>query len=251
MGSQCAHANQVIRSGAVSLYKSIGLDINDSKATWPGQTFTISGRRHEDSAGSPLHVLLIVLSLIVIMSSSTLKHQRNVLLYISALVIAFAFFCLQLRWQMWHNRLLLPLIILWAPIVALVIAEITAISAANAIVITLVLTALPFVVLNESHPLISNRSILTTDRINQYFINRPSIMQTYYVITNHLKRINCSDVAIEAYGDSWEYPLWVLLQQEVNPNIRIEHVNVNNKSGKIPIKKFTYCEVVSIGNGIQ
>jgi hypothetical protein len=164
--------------------------------------------------------------------------------------MAFIVFCIYLKWQPWQNRLLLPLIILWSPLVAVVIAEMKQAWATNTILIAMCVAALPLLLFNTSRPLISKRnteSIITSERISQYFTNKPKLMQDYYEIVQRLKNNNCSNVAIQIGVDTWEYPLWVLLQREFGRNIRIEHVNVDNVSGKIPFKNFNYCETVSIG----
>jgi len=253
-GSRFNYANHVIKSGVELLHASMGLDINDNRTTWPSTKFDVVGLNDEDSAGNPLHLLLIIISIIAVCCSNKLKHQQNVLPYIYALVMAFIIFCFYLKWQPWQNRLLLPLIILWSPIVALVIAEIKQTWATNTILIAIYVTALPLLFFNSSHQLINNgntKSIFTSDRNSQYFNNRPEVMQDYYEFAKHLKNINCSNIAIETGVDTWEYPLWVLLQEEFSQNIRIEHVNVNNMSGKIPLKNFNYCAMVSIDRGVK
>ena len=169
--------------------------------------------------------------------------------YISALIFAFLFFCIYLLWQPWHNRLLLPLIILWSPVIAVLIAETRSLLAVNAILAALVIMTIPFLLQNISRPLITsygNDSILTTSRINQYFINCPELKNKYYGIVNHLKAINCNNVGLMASVNSSEYQLWVLLQKELNKNVRIEHINVTNNSGRIPLHNFKNCEVVSL-----
>jgi len=249
MGSSFKYANQAIISGACLLHMSMGLDIDDNETTLPGTKFSISSSRHEDAAGNPLHLLLIIFSIFAICFSKNMRHQHNVLPYLSALVIAFICFSFYLRWQPWQNRLLLPLIILWSPLIALVIAKIKSTWVANTILISLVCMALPFLLLNKSRPLITvenTESILETDRISQYFNNRPNLMQQYYELALYLKLINCSNIALQTGENAWEYPLWVLLQKEFDQNIRIEHVKVDNMSDKIPLNNFIYCYVVPI-----
>jgi hypothetical protein len=252
MATPVGHANKVISSGAVLLHEVMGLDINDPETTWPGTTFSLGAQIHEDSAGNPLNVLLIILALVLLCCNKSLRHHHHIVAYSSALFIAYLLFSIYMKWEPWHNRMLLPLIILWSPVVALAISQIKVRWVVNIILIILIINSMPFLLLNESRPIIPlfSRSILASDRMSLYFANRPGLMTKYVDIAHHLKNIHCSNVALETNMDTWEYPLWVLLQKEFGPNIRIEHINVNNKSGKIPTKKFNYCEVVSIDRGI-
>jgi hypothetical protein len=249
MSSQFEYANRLILSGVRLLHTTMRLNINDRATTWKRTEFNISSARHEDVAGSPIHLLLIIFTTISISCGLQANHNHAILPYLVVLVIAFLCFSSYLIWQPYHNRLLLPLIIIWSPIVALVLADTKVSWTTNSIALGLVIMALPFALLNPSRPIISvtnTKSIFKTDRLSQYFNNYPKFMQKYHDIAHHLKNIDCRNVAIRTGGFTWEYPLWVLLQEEFNQSIRIEYVDVENKSGKIPLNNFNYCEVVSI-----
>ena len=248
-GSPFKYANHIIKSGVEMLHSSMELDINDQRTTWPGTKFDVVVSTHEDTVGNPFHVLLIISSIITVCCSKKLQSKQHVLQYLFAIVMAFILFCLYLKWQPWQNRLLLPLFILWSPIIALVMAEIKQLWATHSILIIICVIALPYLLYNSSRPIIPTRhtnSIFTSERNSQYFNNRPELMPTYLEIVYKLKSMNCSNIAIQIGVDSWEYPLWVLLQKEFNQDIHIEHVNVNNLSGKIPLHNNSFCQMVYI-----
>lgn len=243
------YANHIIESGVKLLHVSMGLDINDKLTTWPFTEFIVVDSRSEDAAGNPLHLMLITFAIFAVCCSEKIRRKQNILPYSFSLVIAFMLFCLYLKWQPWQNRLLLPLLILWSPVVAVVITEIKRVWAANTILIAVLATSLQYLFFNNSRPLISKdnkESIFTAERTSQYFIHRPTLMQEYQEIARKLKYNNCNSVAIRTGSDTWEYPLWVFMQKEFGQNIRIEHINVGNISGKIPIHSYNYCEVVTL-----
>lgn len=242
--------NDLTMSGFRWLHTTLSLDINDPRTTWPGQRFAFNKPSiHEDRTGNLLHALLICASLVLVLSRKKIRQKPDMLPYVLSLMIAFALFCFYLKWQEWGNRLHLPLFVLWSPIIASAFAEIGHVWIAKIVMAILVICSLPYLLCNESRPLMSHSekpSIFGAARIDQYFINNPGLERDYYGIAQHLKSIGCNNIALQAGIDTWEYPLWMLIQQESHQMPRIEHINVTNKSGNIPIKDFYYCIVVSI-----
>lgn len=253
LGSPSAYANAQVKSVAHSLHRILGLDIKNQETTWKNEEFTIGTAIHEDSIGSPLHLALILFTIPAFLFRRGLKNKPNALQYILALSIAFMCFCLYLKWQPWHCRLLLPLVILWSPIISMSIVDFLNPQIAKSIPIISVVFAIPFLLFNSSRPILnigSTKSILITDRISQYFNNYASLMPKYFDIARHIRSKNCSNIALETGEFSWEYPLWVLLQQEFEQRVNIEHVNVHNRSKEIPLKYSNHCELVSLDRGV-
>lgn len=119
----------------------------------------------------------------------------------------------------------------------------------NVIIVFLILTSLLWVFCNESKKIIGVENIFTVKRIDQYFANRPDLKNPYMKIADYIRIKRYSDVGISLEGDSWEYPFWVLLQNSDRP-IRIEHINVKNKSVAKPyayhFSDFTPDAIISI-----
>jgi hypothetical protein len=91
------------------------------------------------------------------------------------------------------------------------------------------LASVPWLAFNLSRPLLGPGNVFTTPRIEQYFANRPDLEVPFRKISQFVGEIRPASIGIAGSEDSWEYPLWVLLQQP-GMNLRIEHVLVENPS---------------------
>jgi hypothetical protein len=183
---------------------------------------------HEDTAGNGFYVFFIMISLILYLLGRS--KEWDISLYIISLFVAFLFFCTYLKWQPWNSRLQLPLFVLYAPIIGLMLSRTRYRKLSNTSVVLLIIMAIPWIFLNSSRPIVGNHSILKTSRIEQYFFNQPSLARPYFESTHILADMRCSDVGLVAGPDDWEYPFWVLLQENTNKIVYIENVNVTNIS---------------------
>jgi 4-amino-4-deoxy-L-arabinose transferase-like glycosyltransferase len=248
-GTPFKQVNAVLENGIYKLHKAIGVDPNDPRTTWPRTEFRVRRlSNHEDLAGNPLHLVLIVVCLPFLLLR---RNNPDARYYSICLLAAFLLFSVYLKWQPWHSRLQLPLFVLWSPVVGLMVAETRYRRLANVIVVTLIVAAVPWLVYNSSRPLIGERSIITTRRDQQYFANRPSLFQAYDRSAQFLSSADCSDIGLVSGGDDWEYPFWVLLGEHERHQFRLEHVNVRNtsriESSKPPFKTFVPCAVIVVG----
>jgi len=224
--------------------RMLGSEASNPLTTWGKTVFFIrSTSLQEDTAGNPLHFVLIVSSLVILALSQKVRKELLVE-YSITLMASFLLFCLVLRWQPFHSRLHLPLFVLFAPVVGIAFSRIGGAKTAYPLAIVLILGALPWVFMNHSRPLIGAENILNTSRIEQYFASRQNLMSTYIEATNFVTQRNCSDIGLAMGNDHWEYPFWVLLQKEDNERLRIEHVEVQNVSERIPIHNFTPCVII-------
>jgi hypothetical protein len=129
---------------------------------------------------------------------------------------------------------------------------------ARGLATALIIMSLFWVFFNESRPLILNSKIIeehrienifNTSRIEQYFINIPHLREPYNGAVDFLKSQNCRNIGLSIGGNTWEYPFWMLLQEEVDLLVRLEHINVNNESAvtakDILGNNFTPCAIIA------
>lgn len=250
LGTPFAQVNAVIERGIRVLHTPLGLDVSDPRTTWGGKEFHIPiMSNHEDKAGNPIHLALIIMSVCLALKWRELRGARSLLHYSIAVTIAFLLFNLVFRWQPWHSRLHLPLFVLWSPFVAIVLCRIPNHRVAASIATILILSALPWVFYNKSRPLLGNGNIVNMRRIDQYFNNLPALRDPYMGAANFLKRRKCPQIGLSVGGNDPEYLLWVALRETANYRARLEHVNVHNvstaKLHTYPITNFIPCAIVS------
>jgi Dolichyl-phosphate-mannose-protein mannosyltransferase len=184
----------------------IGLDPDDRRITWGGTPFQSKFNLLEDAAPNPLQMLLLV---VTILSGAWLRDSR-LAVYLLAVLVGFLLFSVILRWQQWHNRLMLPFIALTAAWVASVLPK-TERRWHAVLALGLIVVGVASALLNESRPLVGRDSVVRTGIISDVFPrSRPAFRASYLSAVKELK--GCRHVAIEVSDDyTWEYPMWTLL----------------------------------------
>jgi hypothetical protein len=208
-----------------------GVDPDDPRTTWPGTTFSVArSNRHEDTEGSPLHLLVLAGGLCgaAIAWWRRCRFAPVTASAACALLGAVLFACV-LKWQPWHTRLHLPLWVLLAPPLAAIVSRtrVSALPAALSIVLTL--WAVPIVLRAHSRPLIGSRSVFTTPRIAQYFRNRRGVQEEYESVARRIAECGAGTVGLRLDLDDWEYPLHVMCASAV----RLQHISVSNVSARL------------------
>jgi hypothetical protein len=245
MGTPIKICNTAVEKVIYTTHNVLSIDINDPLTTWTGTRFHINTlSAHEDSAGNPIHLVLILLAIFIIIFFWKNRKEPYLIGYIIALVVAFLIFCGCLKWQPWHSRLHLPLFVLWSPVIAVVMSTAVNKWITNVIMVILLIISFYWVFKNESRPLVGQNSILNTSRIDQYFNNRPGIKESYYDCALAVSSQQCNDIGLQLGGDHWEYPLWILIQRNFKQLPRIEHINVMNRSDKISLGNFSPCALL-------
>jgi hypothetical protein len=121
--------------------------------------------------------------------------------------------------------------------------------ALNVVAVVLTLAAIPWVLNNQSRPLIGPYSILTVSRTDQYFANRRIFAPPNIGAANFLKESHCATVGLIDNIDDWEYPLWDITNSGSQP-VAFEHILVTNQSGALadapPYNSFQPCAIVVI-----
>lgn len=203
---------------------------------WTGETaeavptnMRIELRPHEDLAGNPCHLFLLLFSSGYALSRWRLLPRAAALLPLALLGAALVFVRL-MPWAPWNSRLHLPLFVLAAPLVALTAERILPPRGLDALAAVLLVLAVPWLVRNSSHRLVGRANIFTTPRESLYFTNDPSREEPTRRAAAVLRFAGCRTVALTADGDSWEYPLHVL----AGPEIRFVHAGVTNQTSRLP-----------------
>lgn len=247
LGTPFDSVNLSLENGIDFFHQAIGISPDDPRTTLPlGTHFQIGNSSLlEDFAGNPLHVIIIIfITLLITFWRGNKGDTRS---YFLCLLAAFLLFCFYLKWQPFGSRLQLPLFVTWSAIIGLILSDVRGKKLANSIMVLLLIASLPQVFLNSSRPLLGSQNIFNTNRTEQYFRNQRSLWFSYTRAVQLLPGPECKQIGLYLDLDSWEYPLWILLQQSIGKDVRIESVNVENISwrqyNRFP--EFTPCAIIA------
>jgi hypothetical protein len=218
--------NHAMERGVDGLHTVLGVDVNDPRTTWEKTKFRITGIQfHEDRAGNPIHLILIVMSIaLFLLSRQKMEPWHLTVSYAFSVTAGFLLMTLYIKWEPWNSRYHLPLFMLWSPFIGCVLSNHLNRMKANAIAVTLILASFPWVVYNWTRPLLGSKNIFNVSRVDAYFSNRPDLREPYIDAAQFVQSHKCSQIGLILSGSSYEYPLWVLLQRNNNEVIQIEDV---------------------------
>lgn len=229
LGTPDDKVNAFLTRGVDWFHKEMGISTTEEQTTWPGMKFIVQKLSFtEDSAGNLIHLLLII---IVILYYALKKNkEKEIQRYLSVLLVGFLLFCFVLRWQPWHSRLHLPIFVLFSPGVGIFISRIRFKWFSTIIILMVILASIPWVILNPAKPLLSENNVFQATRASQYFRLRPDAEAPYTQAVTILAKHSCFNLGAILSTDSWEYPLWPLLEEKTTGDVVIAQVNVNNIS---------------------
>jgi hypothetical protein len=208
-------------------------------------------QNHEDFAGNPIHLLLIVLCGAALLSAAKRGRASITHYYVLSLFTGYLVLCFYLKWNIWITRLHLPLFVLWAAAIATTLSgTVLARARTYVIVLLLVVTSQFALFYNEARPLIGARSILTVPRLEQYFRNRRDPQAPYTYAATLVQDKGCAEIGLWVEGNTYEYPLWILLNVAGTDGLRVEHVRVSNESSRASlhgdVNNFVPCALVVV-----
>jgi hypothetical protein len=245
MATPFYYPNRIIEHAYIGI-KSFIDPSNKGKEFWLRKE-----QNHEDVAGNPIHFFLLGLCGVLMIAKARKEHLSVPHHFILALFAAFLVVFLFLRWNVWIARVHLPLFVLGSPIIAVMLSRYFLVRARTFIVVLLVVVSQFALLYNETRPIIGEKSIFVVTRLGQYFRNRTDLFPQYSHAAFLLKDKQCSQVGFLSQDeDSWEYPLWILLEGGPVSSVRIEHLQVANQSAKASVpgvmRDFIPCGLVAV-----
>lgn len=206
------------------IHHALGLDPDDAGSSFNRMPFRLSRQlwNDEDTAGNPLQLLLLIAALLTFLCFAR-KQDLPLGIYFLCIAFGFVAFSAYLRWQLFHTRLLLPLLILSAPFVGTVIERRWNRGVGGVIGLCLIPAALCCIAVNHLHPLFGHHSIFVRDRESMYFANRPALEAPSRAVVQRAAELHCRLVGLVLGAGDLEYPFHALLKG-VDPSIRVEPV---------------------------
>ncbi|MFN0275233.1 MAG: glycosyltransferase family 39 protein [Chitinophagales bacterium] len=239
--------NNALNNAVVKFHNIIHTDIHAPSYKWSGTPAFVLGQftTQEDSAGSLIHVVLLVILFTVCLFSFR-KQNKYLLLTASIVFIMFILFCLILRWQVWHVRLHLPMLVCGSILCACLMERWNK-HFLRVIAILIFLYSSLFLFYNYSRPLVGPKNIFFKREYNQYFFTNMQNQQPFFLMSAIIHREQLKNIGWVVSADAWEFPLWLLLSDE--EGITMQHFLVSNQTSKIekqePFSSFVPDVVVS------
>ena len=234
-----------------TIHGVLGLDVNDPR-TMSAKTsnFYVSGiSTFEDTAGNPVHLLLILLSASMLIINKRLRRKRYLFCYFLVLASGFLLFCAFFTWAPWRCALHLPLFVLFSALVGIVLAKSLNYQITNVLAAILLLISHPWVLNNQLRPLVGSNNILTIPRADTYAKPTSKLIKAYQKSVQIAQERECSQIGLTGENIRQEYPLWVMFQRSQH-KFTLRHVNVTNESAAIanqfPYKDYQPCTIISI-----
>lgn len=261
MGTPSKVFNAKISQAVRRAHDILGISVDDPRTTSWGKFQIRRMSTYEDDAGNPVHLALLVMSLVICLFSATFRSQRRQMSYLLTVIAGFFLFCLFLKWQPWNSRLQLPFFVLSCPLVGLVLGRFRKARLAAIVVLGLCVAALPWLCFNQSRLLLppslisairmpeenSYETIWTASRTDQYFSNpyTRDLKEPYMEATAFLKSTGFVDIGLWLPFNPLEYQLWVLLGAG-SGRVRLEHVLVPNISARLEDDRFIPSAILRV-----
>jgi hypothetical protein len=271
----------MIRNGAVQLTTPVetinqavlevtttilGPLVNQPQSTFENWSFTLDFFLNEDYAGNFFHFLFLSGSLIFVLIFFR-KQPWLIKQYTLSFLAALTLFSALIKWQPWISRLQLPLLMYGTLFITHILKNRKVPKRVlNWIYCVLVLSSLPFLLMNSMKPVIpiveenpinkfepvknwlqsypqaydkissylspfyGGQSVILTDRERLYFMG---IQDYYWPFLNAAKEINALEPDLIGYyfadGPPWEYNFWILMNHyNTGKAPEVVHVGVTN-----------------------
>ena len=214
----------------------IGITVNDKGANWNEMNFIINNHLNEDSAGSLLHFIIFITSLVLLFRS---KDKKWAVLYIVGLLITFFIYSSIFRYSPWNNRLFLPLTLLFMLASSYIfIKTIKSEFLSFSISLGLLIVSLFPVYMNRAKPIIidpfylkrvlshspkaaeGSKTIFQKTREENYFVWTPFLQKQLDTLFENIPP-TANKINLSTEFDSHEYIIWQYANKHLNHPIYI------------------------------
>jgi hypothetical protein len=244
---------QFVRAQLAPVYPAVG-------------DFKVNGVwNHEDSAGNPLHMLLVPVIFFLLLLLMGMKRIKGLTLlgYILTVLGSFFVFTLVTHYDIFGTRYTIPFFACWAPVFGAVLAGLGERRLGPIFAFLFLLAALPWVFFNKSRPLIGVTdtpelfsirpvsvltdtyigSVLTTSPTMVLFSNRLSSLGPYSHMINAIKASGCKNVGLRIDSHDIEYQYWWMLQAPQS-GVRIESLYYSDGLARYADPSFKPCAII-------
>ncbi len=236
-------------------YADLGVKGSDPRYSLGGvtnafhvQDWTIYARAEEFGA-NPWHVLLILFTILMLIVWVVLgdRSMRLPLFFAAGLVLGYLLLTGTARWSTFNVRYQVPLLVAWAPFIALVLAKLW--RPIGVVVLAGLVAAATPALLDNFHRSLLHPAFPFSNRLQPYFLDTGragglKVPSGYYEATlTAVSQSGCRRLG-ETNWILLEYPVWAGLR-DLHWDGTIEHVDVQNESKQFERKGFQPCATIS------
>jgi len=205
---------------------------------------------HEDTAGNLIHLLLFVAALPVLIFGAVRRRDWTaveVALVVSAGFVGLALITYSV--ELFGIRYQLPFFVLAAPVVGLALSWIGRPGITLGAAFFLVLAAVPYVLLNNTRPLVGTRprtrveSVLRAPAADLLFAHVPEQKDAYLAAADTIRASSCRAVGLDIPPSQLEYLIWWVLDAPQS-GIRIETLSSSPLLERYLDPSFRPCAVI-------
>ena len=214
----------------------IGISVNDKGANWNEMNFIVNNHLNEDSAGSLLHFIIFIVSLILLFRW---KDKKWVVLYIAGVLLTFFIYSSIFRYSPWNNRLFLPLTLLFMLASSYIFIKSTKNeSLLFSIAVLLLIISLFPVYMNRAKPIIidpfylkrvlshspkaaeGSKTVFQKTRGENYFVWTPFLQKQLDTLFEKIPP-TANKINLSTEFDSHEYMIWQYAKKQFNHSFYI------------------------------
>jgi hypothetical protein len=217
-----------------------------------GEYLSDSLWNHEDTAGNPLHFVLALVAVVLLAWPGGKPIKRELAHYAMAVIAGYLLLPLVVgnASTLYGVRFQLPFFIAMAPVFAEAVARRTRRGLIPGLALGMVLVGLPWVLFNNTRPLIGRRpyttridSILKTPQDSIMFAMRPDLKLPYEAAADGFRQLGCRSLALRIDSHDPEYLFWWLLAAPES-GIRIENITPIDVLSRFGDPTFKPCAVI-------
>jgi 4-amino-4-deoxy-L-arabinose transferase-like glycosyltransferase len=204
---------------------------------------------HEDTAGSPVHLILILLAMVIAMYKAISGRFRYGLIYSLILAVSFVLISLvSARGDIFGIRYQLGCFLLGVPLVGVLFSGRDRLWLV--MTIFMLFYSIPYILLSNMRPVIGHQpwptrvgSVFTASKDDLLFAINPGDEQKLVLISEQIQAAECKEVGLSYSRNNLEYQLWYLLDAPQN-GITIRHLVSLPEFDSGQYESFSPCAVV-------
>jgi hypothetical protein len=216
----------------------------------------------EDYAGNPLHAILIVITFLILLIRNK-RIDSLVWIYLGMVSISYIVLCFVIQYNPYFVRYEIPFFIASAPLFGLAFGNcIKNKWGIILLVIVLFVTALPWILINKTRPLIALRdypeplalhanwvtgktagSILLEPESTTFFARSQQYREPYLQMAEVIKASGCKEIGLRIDSSDPEYPFWWILGAPIS-GYRLESIFAFPEAERYLNEEFQPCAVI-------